>query len=115
MGLMALRAGYPQLTPQNAQQACDLLANIHDNRCSWEAKRVIPDNERTAFESIIRDFQSHYENGPEMFASRYNFDKFLDTEVRFHAKLLNIDFEKTRVALLAWIEQNHAEEYLRLI
>ena len=75
---------------------------------------MTPDDERTAFESIIRDFETHYENGPEMFDSRFNFDKFLDTEVRFHAKLLKVDFEKAKAALIVWVEQNHALEYFRL-
>ena len=75
---------------------------------------MTPDEERTAFESIIRDFETHYENGPEMFDSRFNFDKFLDTEVRFHAKLLTVDFEKAKAALIVWVEQNHALEYFRL-
>jgi len=47
-----------------------------------------PDDERTAFNSIIKDFETHYKNGPEMFASRSNFNEFVNTEVRFHAKLL---------------------------
>lgn len=75
---------------------------------------MIPDEERTAFESIIRDFENHYNNGPEMFASRYNFDKFLDTEVRFHAKILKVDFEKAKAAVISWVEQNHAMEYFSL-
>ena len=75
---------------------------------------MTPDDERTAFESIIQDFETHYKNGPEMFASRYNFDKFLDSEVRFHAKLLKADFDKVRAAVIAWVEQNHAAEYARL-
>ena len=75
---------------------------------------MTPDDERTAFESIIRDFETHYKNGPEMFASRFNFDTFLDKEIRFHAKLLKVDFEKAKVALLAWVEQNHAMEYFQL-
>ena len=73
------------------------------------------DKERAIFESIIRDFETHYENGPEMFASRSNFEAFLNTEVRFHAKLLNVDFEKAKAALLAWVEEKHGEEYFRLI
>lgn len=75
---------------------------------------MTPDEERTAFESIMRDFETHYSNGPEMFASRYNFDKFLDTEIRFHAKLLKIDFEKAKAAVISWVEQNHAMEYFSL-
>lgn len=80
-----------------------------------EARTVTPNDEHSAFQFIIQDFEMHYSNGPEMFASWYNFDKFLDTEVRFHAKLLNIDFEKAKAAIIAWIEQNHALEYLALI
>jgi hypothetical protein len=80
-----------------------------------EARRVIPDNDRTALESIIQDFESHYENGPEMFASTSNFNAFLNTEVRFHAKLLRVDFEKAREAVLAWVKEKHAEEYLGFI
>ena len=75
---------------------------------------MTPDDERTAYQSIIRDFETHYENGPEMFASRSDFEEFLDTEVRFHAKLLKVDFEKAKAALLAWVEQNHPLEYFRL-
>ncbi len=74
-----------------------------------------PDDERTAFNSIIKDFETHYKNGPEMFASRSNFNEFVNTEVRFHAKLLKVDFEKARTALIAWVEQNHGPEYLKLI
>ncbi len=73
-----------------------------------------PDEERTAFESIIRDFETHYNNGPEMFVSQSNFNAFVNTEVRFHAKLLKVDFEKAKAALIAWIEQNHAVEYFQL-
>lgn len=76
---------------------------------------MTPDDEHTAFESIIQDFEMHYSNGPEMFASRYNFNKFLDTEVRFHAKLLKVDFEKAREAVIAWVEQSHTMEYFQLI
>jgi len=65
---------------------------------------LIPDEERTAFESIIRDFENHYNN----------FDKFLDTEVRFHAKILKVDFEKAKAAVISWVEQNHAMEYFSL-
>lgn len=72
------------------------------------------DDEHSAFQSIIQDFEAHYKNGPEMFASRYNFNKFLATEVRFHAKLLKVDFEKAQAALIAWVEQNHAMEYFSL-
>lgn len=75
---------------------------------------MAPDDERAAFESIIRDFETHYKNGPEMFVSRFNFDKFLDTEVRFHAKLLKVDFEKAKATLMTWVEQNHAMEYFQL-
>jgi c-di-AMP phosphodiesterase-like protein len=79
-----------------------------------EVGKMTPDDERTAFESIIQDFEMHYKNGPEMFSSRYNFDAFLNTEVRFHAKLLKVDFEKARAAVLKWVEEKHAEEYLSL-
>ena len=72
-------------------------------------------NPGTALESIIRDFETHYENGPEMFASVDNFNTFLNTEVRFHAKLLNVDFEKAMAALLAWVKEKHSEEYRRLM
>jgi len=75
---------------------------------------LTPDEERTAFESIIRDFETHYNNGPEMFVSQSNFNAFVNTEVRFHAKLLKVDFEKAKVALMAWVEQNHAVEYFQL-
>jgi hypothetical protein len=75
---------------------------------------LTPDEERTAFESIIRDFETHYNNGPEMFVSQSNFNAFVNTEVRFHAKLLKVDFEKAKVALMAWVEQNHALEYFQL-
>lgn len=78
------------------------------------ARTVTPGDESTAFESIIQDFEMHYKNGPEMFASRYNFNKFLDTEVRFHAKLLKVDFKKAKTAVIAWMEQNHTLEYSRL-
>ena len=74
-----------------------------------------PDDERMAFESIINDFVTHYKNGPEMFASRTNFDTFVNTEVRFHAKLLKVDFERAKEAFLAWVQQNHALEYSALI
>jgi hypothetical protein len=77
-------------------------------------KKVTADDKRSDFESIIRDFETHYKNGPEMFASRSNFDKLLDTEVRFHAKLLKVDFEKAKAAVISWVEQNHAKEYSRL-
>ena len=73
-----------------------------------------PDEERTALENIIWDFQLHYKNGQDMFASRLDFESFLDREVRFHAKLLKIEFEKAKAALIAWIEQNHTMEYIRL-
>jgi hypothetical protein len=79
-----------------------------------EVQTMTPDDERIAFESILQDFEMHYKNGPEMFASRYNFDKFLDTEVLFHAKLLKVDFEKARAAVIAWVEQNHIMEYVQL-
>jgi hypothetical protein len=76
---------------------------------------VTPDDEHTAFECIIQDFEMHYRNGPEMFSSRYNFNKFLNTEVRFHAKLLKVDFEKAREVVIAWVEQSHTMEYFQLI
>lgn len=75
---------------------------------------MIPDVERTAIESILQDFEMHYKNGPEMFASRYNFDKFLDTEVRFHAKILKVDFEKAKEAVIDWVEKSHAMECAQL-
>jgi len=75
---------------------------------------MIPDDNGRALESIIEDFEIHYKNGPEMFASRANFNAFVNTEVRFHAKLLKVDFEKARAVLLAWVEQNHGPEYLKL-
>jgi len=81
----------------------------------YEVINMNRDDERMAFESIINDFISHYKNGPEMFASRANFDAFVNTEVRFHAKLLKVDFEKAKEALLAWVQQNHALEYSELI
>ena len=75
---------------------------------------MTPDDECKALESIIRDFETHHKNGPEMFASRFNFDTFLDKEIRFHAKLLKVDFEKAKATLMTWVEQNHAKEYFRL-
>jgi hypothetical protein len=77
-------------------------------------KEVTPGGKHTAFEAIIRDFEAHYNNGPEMFASWSNFDEFLNTEVRFHAKMLRVDYEKAKAALLAWVKRNHSEEYLNL-
>ena len=75
---------------------------------------MTPDDERIALEAIIWDFKLHYKNGPDMFASRSDFESFVDREVRFHAKLLKIEFEKAKEALIAWIEQNHTMEYIRL-
>jgi hypothetical protein len=75
---------------------------------------LTPDDECKAIESIIWDFETHYKNGPEMFTSRFNFDVFLNTEVRFHAKLLKVDFEKAKAAVVSWVEQNHAMEYFQL-
>lgn len=49
-----------------------------------------------------------------MFASKANFDSFLNTEVRFYAKLLKVDFEKAKAAVIAWVEQNHTMEYFQL-
>jgi hypothetical protein len=79
-----------------------------------EARKMTTDDIRRSLESIIEDFEIHYKNGPEMFASRDNFNTFVNTEVRFHAKLLKVDFEKARAALVAWVEQNHAQEYFKL-
>jgi len=75
---------------------------------------MTPDEERIALQSIIQDFEAHYKNGPEMFASKSNFDEFVNSEIRFHAKLLKVDFEKAKAALIAWVEQNHTMEYFRL-
>jgi hypothetical protein len=50
-----------------------------------------------------------------MFVSRTNFEAFLNTEVRFHAKLLRVGFEKAKAAVILWVEQNHAVEYLAFI
>jgi hypothetical protein len=75
---------------------------------------MTPDDERKALESIILDFKLHYKNGSDIFASRSDFDSFVDREVQFHAKLLMIEFEKAKAALIAWIEQNHTMEYIRL-
>lgn len=76
---------------------------------------MTPDDERKALESIIWDFKLHYKNGHDIFSSRSDFESFVDREVRFHAKLLKIEFEKARAALIAWIEQNHTMEYIRLM
>lgn len=76
---------------------------------------MTPEDERTALESIITDFETHYKNGPDMFTSKSNFDVFLSTEVRFHAKLLKVDFEKAKAAVISWVEQNHGMEYFQLI
>jgi hypothetical protein len=76
--------------------------------------KMTPEDERKALESIIWDFEMHYKNGPDMFASRSAFDSFVEREVRFHAKLLKIEFEKAKETLIAWIEQNHTMEYIRL-
>ena len=75
---------------------------------------MTPDDERKALEAIIWDFKLHYKNAPDMFASRSDFESFVDREVRFHAKLLKVEFEKAKAALIAWIEQNHTIEYIRL-
>jgi len=75
---------------------------------------MTPDDERTVLQSIMQGFEVHYKNAPEMFASKYNFDKFLDTKVRFHAKLLEVDSEMSKAALISWIEQNHTMKYIWL-
>lgn len=76
---------------------------------------LTPEDERKALESIIWDFKLHYKNGLDIFSSRSDFDSFVEREVRFHAKLLKVDFEKAKVAIIAWVEQNHTMEYLRLV
>jgi heme oxygenase len=91
--------------------ACFLLFVVVVTR---EIKAMITDDERTALQTIIQHFEAHYKNGPEMFASRSNFNAFINTEVQFHAKLLKVDLQEAKVALIAWIEQNHTMDYILL-
>lgn len=70
------------------------------------------EEEQKAIEAIMRDFETHYKNGPDLFAPKSDFESFVDREVRFHGKLLKIEFVKAKAALIAWVEQNHTMEYL---
>lgn len=60
---------------------------------------------------IIGDCEGHYNFGPNMFSSKSAFDEFLNKEVRFHANLERVDFQKAADAYMKWARTYHAAEY----
>jgi hypothetical protein len=72
-------------------------------------------SEKKAIESIIEDCESHYLLGPNMFSSKADFYAFLEEEVRFHARLMKLDFQKAKEAYISWAMKYHSAEYDHLL
>jgi hypothetical protein len=71
-------------------------------------------DEKKIIEDILGDCELHYRLTWNMFSSRADFDAFLEEEVRFHAKMKNLDFQKAKEAYIAWAEEKHYAEYNRI-
>jgi hypothetical protein len=71
--------------------------------------------EKKAIKSILEDCENHYRFTYNMFSSRAAFYSFLDEEVRFHAKMQKVDFEKAKEAYIYWAMKNHTAEYDHLL
>jgi hypothetical protein len=68
-------------------------------------------DEKEAIRQIKLDCKCHYLLGPNMFSSKVDFYAFLEEEVRFHARLMKLDFEKAKEAYISWAMENHPAEY----
>jgi hypothetical protein len=91
------------------QQVCEIIVEVHKM-----GGGLLPDDEKKAIKEIVYDCEMHYVSGPNMFSSRADFYKFLDTEVQFHAKASKIDFEKIKEAYILWAKKLHPVEYEQL-
>ena len=69
-------------------------------------------DEKEAIESIKLDCECHYQfQNKIMFSSKAVFYNWLDEEIRFHAKLMKLDFEKAKEAYMSWAMENHPADY----
>jgi len=69
-------------------------------------------DEQEAIRQIRLDCECHYQfQNKIMFSSRTIFYEWLENEVRFHADLMRLDYEKGKEAYLSWATENHHEEY----
>jgi hypothetical protein len=77
---------------------------------------LVTDREKKALERVITDCESHFlTRCPYMFSSMTDFYKFLYTEVKGHAKVMErVDFEKAKEAYISWAKKSHPAEFDRL-
>ena len=69
-------------------------------------------DEKEAIESIKLDCECHYQfQNKIMFSSKAVFYNWLDEEIRFHAKLMKLDFGKAKEAYVSWAMENHPADY----
>ena len=69
-------------------------------------------DEKEAIRQIKLDCECHYQFQDKcMFSSKANFYTWLEEEVRFHAELMKLDFEKAKEAYISWATENHPAGY----
>lgn len=64
---------------------------------------VSTDREKKIIELMMFDWKMHYSEDLNMFSSMTDFYKFMDTEVKFHAKIDGLDIEKAKEAYISWL------------
>ena len=69
-------------------------------------------DENEAIRQIKMDCECHYQfQNKIMFSSRADFYTWLEEEVRFHARMKGLDFQKAKEAYIAWAKENHPTDY----
>jgi hypothetical protein len=73
-------------------------------------------DEKEAIRQIKLDCECHYQFEDKiMFSSKADFYTWLEEEIRWHAKLMKLDFEKAKEAYISWAMENHPAEYDHLL
>ena len=75
-------------------------------------KKLAELDEKEAVRQIKLDCECHYQFQDKiMFSSKADFYTWLEVEIRWHAKLMKLDFEKAKEAYVSWAMENHPAEY----
>ena len=72
---------------------------------------MLSDHEMKAIEEVISDCEAHYHWGPNMFSSTGDFHAFMDSEVKFHANISKLDFERAKETYIFWAKKCHSADY----
>ncbi|MEI9477823.1 MAG: hypothetical protein WCO26_14775 [Deltaproteobacteria bacterium] len=69
-------------------------------------------DEKEAIREIKLDSEAHYQIEDKiMFSSTADFYTLIETEIRWHAKLMKLDFENAKEAYISWAMENHPADY----